>query len=173
MFIVDYLRLLNTGTRKEAFDASKVLSDIVAMANRAAWIFGFSIVASSARIGLIGSVDFRWWETAAFTIIEWLCGYILPTLLSIQIYLVAFADIRTIGNRWVRYPAWALLLVTLVCVYGSVAIVSMKITEEFHLRQRTEKENSETALWLTLTERQNQQTSELLRELKPEALSKP
>lgn len=166
-----YGKNLLTGPRKDAFDAGKTLSDIVAMANRAVWIFGFSLLAQSAEIGLIGVREMRWWESAAFSIVWYLCGVILPTLLGAQIFLIAMADLRAWKTKWywMGLAQLAVLVVGLVA-FSTVAIVATTIREEFDYSRAKAKDNDQTVLWNLLTERQNQQTKELLRELKPDAL---
>ncbi|WP_425640295.1 hypothetical protein [Agrobacterium radiobacter] len=171
MFIYDYWRDLFVGTRKEAFDAGKTLSDVIAMANRAVWIFGFSLLAQRAEIGLIGVEELAWWEDGAFDVIYIVCGLALPTLMSIQIYLVALADIRTIGNCYGRWSAFVVLTIVAIVLYGSVAVVANKIRSEFYHSQTAKADDDRRKLWLTLTERQNQQTLELLKELKPDPVS--
>lgn len=97
MFLKEYYSALTTGKPKEAFDAGKTLSDIIAMANRAFWLLAFALVVTRALANL-GS-DAQWYETLAM----WTCiavfGWILPAVLGVQILLIAFRSLSTMKEQ--------------------------------------------------------------------------
>jgi hypothetical protein len=168
LFIVSYFLALIAGKPRSTFEASKTLSDVVAMANRAVWIFGFALLAQGAEYSLLRERNLEWWETAAFQIVFYVCAMLLPTLLGVQIIMLAWADAREWNVKW--YWAWAGRIgyaVVAITVFAAVGAVTLSIREELGYREARGNDARNTSIRLIVMELQNKQTQEIIRALRP------
>jgi len=135
LFLYKYYDALNIGPAKEAFDAGKVLSDIIAMVNRAFWLVAFSLLVMRTAITMGDAA--AWYEKAAMWICIVIFGMVVPTVLAIQVLAITFRALDELKNP-VATNIWkgvaALVMASLI---GCVTVSWIAYENSVH-RQETQ-----------------------------------
>ncbi len=136
MFLEKYCDAITKGTGKEAFDAGKTLSDIIAMVNRAFWLLAFGLVVLRAKAGMEAanpdSLEWYQWLAAWFCIL--LLGWIVPSVLAIQILLIAFRDLNGMKDAKAR-AKWKLGVTGIMAVLITAVALSWGLVNQDLERQ--------------------------------------